>query len=131
LLISSSGESQTQRDREHGFRQPGFRRYRFRQFVDERALIARKEMSKSHSNLIRTVTRAGFAYPVRVGRIDKRGFDLISDAQPFGGMWYLKVADAIACAKHRSRSHNAVIRVYDQAGNVIETHMHAGDFKEW
>ena len=30
-----------------------------------------------------------------------------------------------------SRSHNAVIRVYDDAGNVIETHEHAGDFKEW
>jgi hypothetical protein len=28
------------------------------------------------------------------------------------------------------RSHNAVIRVYDVAGNVIETHVHAGDFKE-
>jgi hypothetical protein len=26
---------------------------------------------------------------------------------------------------------NAVIRVYDEAGNVIETHNHAGDFKEW
>jgi len=24
-----------------------------------------------------------------------------------------------------------VIRVYDGAGNVIETHDHAGDFKEW
>jgi hypothetical protein len=24
-----------------------------------------------------------------------------------------------------------VIRVYDQAGNVIETHEHAGDFKAW
>jgi len=30
----------------------------------------------------------------------------------------------------RSRSHNAVIRVYDEAGNVIETHEHTGDFKE-
>jgi len=29
------------------------------------------------------------------------------------------------------RSHDAVIRVYDGAGNVIETHEHAGDFKEW
>jgi len=29
----------------------------------------------------------------------------------------------------RSRSHDAVIRVYDHAGNVIETHQHAGDFK--
>jgi hypothetical protein len=32
---------------------------------------------------------------------------------------------------HLSRSHNAVIRVYDAAGNVIETHKHKGDFKEW
>jgi hypothetical protein len=29
-----------------------------------------------------------------------------------------------------SRSHDAVIRVYDVAGNVIETHEHAGEFKE-
>jgi hypothetical protein len=28
-------------------------------------------------------------------------------------------------------SPDAVIRVYDDAGNVIETHEHAGDFKEW
>jgi hypothetical protein len=27
--------------------------------------------------------------------------------------------------------HDAVIRVYDEAGNVIETHEHAGEFKEW
>jgi hypothetical protein len=33
-------------------------------------------------------------------------------------------------AKHRSGSHDAVIRVYDKAGDVIETHEHAGDFKE-
>jgi hypothetical protein len=25
----------------------------------------------------------------------------------------------------------AMIRVYDDAGNVIETHEHAGEFKEW
>jgi hypothetical protein len=24
-----------------------------------------------------------------------------------------------------------VIRVFDEAGNVIETHEHAGEFKEW
>jgi len=34
-------------------------------------------------------------------------------------------------AKHHSRSQDAVIRVYDAAGNVIETHEHARDFKEW
>jgi hypothetical protein len=28
-------------------------------------------------------------------------------------------------------SSGAVIRVYGEAGNVIETHEQAGDFKEW
>jgi hypothetical protein len=37
---------------------------------------------------------------------------------------------AIGCAKFFSRSHDAVIRVYDAAGNVIETHEHTGDFNE-
>jgi len=32
---------------------------------------------------------------------------------------------------HDSRSADAVIRVYDDAGNVIETQEHAGDFKVW
>jgi hypothetical protein len=72
------------------------------------------------------------AYDVRP-RKDKRGVDLISDALPFGWLWYAEpnaVANAIGYAKHRSRSHGAVIRVYDAAGNVIETHRHKGDFKE-
>jgi len=55
---------------------------------------------------------------------------LISDALPFGGLWYLKIRDAIEYAEHYSRSHDAVIRVYDDAGTVIETHEHKGDFKE-
>jgi len=33
--------------------------------------------------------------------------------------------------KSYSRSHDAVIRVYDAAGNVIAAHEHKGDFKEW
>ena len=44
-------------------------------------------------------------YEVRP-RKDKRGFDLISDALPFGRL------------------------LVDGAGNVIEMHEHAGDFKE-
>jgi hypothetical protein len=39
--------------------------------------------------------------------------------------------NAIDYAMHRSRSHDAVIRVYDTAGNVTETHEHKGGFKEW
>jgi len=42
----------------------------------------------------------------------------------------LKPDDAIGFAKFFSRSHNAVIRVYDAVSNVIETHEHAGEFKE-
>ena len=34
-------------------------------------------------------------------------------------------------AQFRSRSHDAIIRVYDKAGNVIETQEDAGEFKEW
>jgi hypothetical protein len=30
-----------------------------------------------------------------------------------------------------NRSHDAVIRVYDAAGNVIKAHGHKGQFKEW
>ena len=41
------------------------------------------------------------------------------------------VSNAIDYATFYSRSHDAVIRVYDAAGKVIETHEHAGDFKEW
>jgi hypothetical protein len=40
------------------------------------------------------------------------------------------ISNAIRYAKFYSRSHNAVIRVYDAAGNVIETHEQAGEFKE-
>ena len=72
-------------------------------------------------------------YEVRP-RKDHRGVDLISDALPFGRLWYGEpnaASKAIGYAKCFSRSHDSVIRVYDEAGNVIETHEHAGDFKEW
>jgi len=48
-------------------------------------------------------------------------------------LWYGEpnaITNAIGYAEHRSRSHDAVIRVYDVASNVIETHEHKGDFKE-
>jgi hypothetical protein len=38
------------------------------------------------------------------------------------------ISNAIGFAKFRSRSHDAVIRVFDDAGNVIDTHEHTGDF---
>jgi hypothetical protein len=52
----------------------------------------------------------------------------------FGRLWYGEpnaIRNAIDYAKFYSRSHDAVIRVYDEAGNAIETHEQAGEFKEF
>ncbi len=65
-------------------------------------------------------------YEVRPRR-DKRGVDLIAGALPFGKLWYGKsnaINNAIYYAKFYSRSHDALIRVYDQTRNVIEIHEH-------
>jgi hypothetical protein len=48
---------------------------------------------------------------------------------PFGCLWYDTPDNAIGYAMHSSRSHDAMIRVYDDAGNVTETHEFKGDFK--
>ena len=67
-------------------------------------------------------------------RKDKRGVDLISDALPFGHLWYGEpdlVNNAIGYAKFSPAHMMPVIHVYDETGNLIETHDHAGDFKEW
>jgi hypothetical protein len=61
-----------------------------------------------------------------------RGVNLISDALvAFGTVSPNAVANAIDYAKILRRSRDAVICVYDGAGNLIETHEHKGDFKEW
>jgi hypothetical protein len=49
---------------------------------------------------------------------------------PFGRFWCSEpdvISKTVEYAKHRSRSHRAVIRLYNEAGNVIEMHEH---FKE-
>jgi hypothetical protein len=77
-------------------------------------------------------TRPAHVYEVRPHK-DARGVDLISDALPFGRLWYdgpNAASNAIGYASQYSRAHDAVVRVYDEAGNVIETHEHAGDFEE-
>jgi hypothetical protein len=82
---------------------------------------------------VHVMIAAVHVYEVRP-RKDKRGVDLISDVLPFGRLWYgdtNAVANAVGYAEHYSRSHDAVIRVCDAAGNVIEAHEYAGDFKEW
>jgi hypothetical protein len=71
-------------------------------------------------------------YEVRP-RKDGRGVALVSDGLPFGRLCYdgaQAAANAIGYAKFYSRSHHAVLRVYDATGNVIDTHEHKGDFRE-
>jgi hypothetical protein len=74
-------------------------------------------------------TTSTYVYEIRP-RADKHGIDLISDALPYSPLWYRganATINAIEHAKFHSRSHHVVIRVYDEAGNVIETHEHKGD----
>jgi len=100
---------------------------------------------KSHRAIIRAsghasrrVHKTTFPQPTHIYEIrprkDHRGVDLIFDALPFGRLWYGEpnaISNAVDYAKFYSRSHDAVIRVFDELGNVIETHEHAGEFKEW
>ena len=58
-------------------------------------------------------------YEIRPRR-DQSGFDLISDALSSVRLSYEKAMDAIAYAKTHCRSHDALILVYDESGNVIE-----------
>jgi hypothetical protein len=67
-------------------------------------------------------------------RVDGQGCNLISDVLRFGRLWFAgpnAITNAIKFAKFNSRSHDAVIRVYDDAGVVIDRHaLGAGEFKD-
>jgi hypothetical protein len=81
----------------------------------------------------KTPTISTHVYEIRP-RADHDGVDLMSDALRFGSLWYAgpnAISNAIGFAKFYSRSHDAVIRVFDAAGNVIETHEHKGNFCEF
>ena len=61
-------------------------------------------------------------YEVRP-RNDKHGVDLISDVLPFDRLCYGEPGaanNAVGYAKFYSRSHDAVIRVYDEAVNCSD-----------
>jgi hypothetical protein len=86
-------------------------------------------MTKCPKCALRLTTRLRNSTAQRQARLD-----LISDALPFGRLWYGEpdaASNAIGYAKFYSRSHDAVIRVFDEAGNVIDTHEHAGEFREF
>jgi hypothetical protein len=82
-------------------------------------------------NSLKHSTTSIYIYKV-CPRADKSGFDLISNALPYSPMWYRgpnAIGDAIDYAKFFSCSHDAVIRIFNDAGKVIQTHYHEGEFK--
>jgi hypothetical protein len=95
--------------------------------------LAAEKSCQARKDAAALKTCAARVYEVRP-RKDKRGVDLIWDVLPFGRLWYSGASaaeNAIGYAKFFSRSHDAVIRVYDETANVIETHEQADEFKEW
>jgi|SRR5215471_8101254 len=63
-------------------------------------------------------------------RVDGNGCDLLSNVLRFGRLWFAGpngISNAIKFAKFNSRLDDAVICVYDEAGNVTETHDHKGN----
>ena len=78
------------------------------------------------------LTISTHVYEVR-RRKDKRGVDVISDALRFGRLvrWaeYSRECRWVPLST-AAGAHDAAIRVYDDAGNVIKTHKHTGEFGE-
>ena len=69
--------------------------------------------------MVFTLEAVKHAYEVHP-RKDDRGVDLISDALPFGRLWYDTPDNAIGYAEHYSHSHSAVIHVYNLAGTQVK-----------
>ena len=87
---------------------------------------ADKLLVDANSRMEMSSTPAHDVYEIRP-RQDRNGFDLISDRLRRGPIWYAgpdAVRNAVAFAKYcsRSRSRWAIIRVFNEAGKVTETH---------
>src|SRR6266576_619628 len=95
--------------------------------------ILSQQISQNHNEKKKNMKTA-HVYEIR-HRKDDCGVNLISDVLPVrcavlsGGPDAIN--NAIDYAKLYSRSHDAVIRVYYEAGDVIETHEQTGDFREF
>ena len=86
--------------------------------------LSDKLWGNANSRMEMSATPAQDVYEIRP-RKNRDGFDLISDRLRFGPIWYAgpdAVRYAVAYAKYRSRSHRAIIRVFNEEGNVTETH---------
>jgi hypothetical protein len=85
-----------------------------------------KLLVDANSRMEMSSTPAQDVYEIRP-RKERDGFALISDRLRRGPVWYSgpdAVRNAVAFAKYRSRSRSrwAIIRVFNEAGNVTETH---------
>ncbi len=85
-----------------------------------------KLLGGANSRMKMSSTPAQDVYEIRP-RKERDGFDLISDRLRRGPIWYAgpdAVRNAVAFAKYcsRSRSRWAIIRVFNESGNVTETH---------
>ena len=85
-----------------------------------------KLLGDANSRMELSSTTAQDVYEIRP-RKERDGFDLISDRLRRGPIWYAgpdAVRNAVAFAKYRSRSRSrwAIIRVFNESGNVTETH---------
>jgi hypothetical protein len=83
-------------------------------------------LGDANSRMEMSSTPAQDVYEIRP-RKDRNGFDLISDRLRRGPIWYAgpdAVRNAVVFAKYRSRSRWAIIRVFNEAGKVTETHEH-------
>jgi hypothetical protein len=97
------------------------------QFTIKSHLKYSKEFEYDHdndnySNYVENSVHVGDSYQTEcaVARIYRK-------PSRYSGFFRHAVGNAVDYAKVFSRSHDAVIRVYDAAGNVIETHEHAGE----
>jgi hypothetical protein len=83
-----------------------------------------KLLGVANSRMEMSANPAHDVYEIRP-RKERDGFDLIGDQLQDGPIWYAgpdAVRRAVAYAKYRFGSHRAIIRVFYEAGNVIETH---------
>ena len=86
----------------------------------------RQAFGGRNSRMEMSSTPAQDVYEIRP-RKDRDGFDLISDCLRRGPIWYAgpdAVRNAVSYAKYRSLacSRWAIIRVFNEAGKVTETH---------
>lgn len=68
-------------------------------------------------------------YELKPGK-DGRGFYLISEALPFGRLWFQDPDAAIGFATFYSQSKRGEVCIFDAAGGLLYVRSWAGNFKE-